>query len=542
MLSATGARARAWLLALLLPAGVLVVDPRGYAPFGPLRWAVVSVVALLAVAAAGRGVQRVARWPAVAWMVFVAWVGVCAALGVDPVYAWIGTAERHFGALTWALCGLLFVAGHALDDEADARLVTGAAVVATGAAGAWAIAQEVGWQPVHLAGSSRLTGSLGSAAYLGAAMALAVPMALGVALDRSWSLTARRGAAGAAAVALVALLGSGARAAWVGGGVAGAVSAVARRAGVAQAVRARPRAAAGAVAVGAFAVLSVGALSGAGGRITGLFERGAGGGTSRVDEWRMGVDVLRAHPLTGVGPEGYRVTFPTVVTAAYERAYGTTAVPDRAHDLLLDVAVTTGLPGLAAYLAVLALCGALILRASRDGEPWVCGVAAGLVAYTVQELFLFPIGELEPAVWLLIGMVAARARRPPEQAAFRLPRVAVAIAVGLAIVAAIAGGRDVAADHDTRAALADLATGDVGRRRRQPTGRSRCGPTRLTTGSPPRALMQPRRRWRGSPGRCGRCASPSTCRPATRCSTRRTPRCSCSAPNCPRPLPTPERR
>jgi len=187
VLSATGARPRAWLLALLLPAGVLVVDPRGYAPFGPLRWAVVSVVALLAVAVAGRGVQHVARWPAVAWMVFVAWVGVCAALGVDPVYAWIGTAERHFGALTWALCGLLFVAGHALDDDADARLVTGAAVAATGAAGVWAIAQELGWQPVHVASSPRLTGSLGSAAYLGAAMALSVPMTLGVALDRSTS-------------------------------------------------------------------------------------------------------------------------------------------------------------------------------------------------------------------------------------------------------------------------------------------------------------------------------------------------------------------
>ena len=86
MLSPTGARPRAWLLAALLPAGMLVVDPRGYAPFGPLRWAVVSVVALLAVAVAGRGVPHVARWPAVAWIVFVAWVAVCAALGVDPVY------------------------------------------------------------------------------------------------------------------------------------------------------------------------------------------------------------------------------------------------------------------------------------------------------------------------------------------------------------------------------------------------------------------------------------------------------------------------
>jgi tetratricopeptide (TPR) repeat protein len=194
-----------------------------------------------------------------------------------------------------------------------------------------------------------------------------------------------------------------------------------------------------------------------------LLQRNTAGGTSRVDEWRLGLDVLRAHPLTGVGPEGYRVTLPTVVTAAYERAHGSAEVPDRAHDLLLDVAVTTGLPGLAAYLAVLALCGTLVWRAVRTGDPWVGGVAAGLVAYTVQELFLFPIGELEPAVWLLVGLVAVRASRPGEQAALRLPSAATAVAVGLALVAAVAGGRDVAADHDTRAALADLTRGQAGR-------------------------------------------------------------------------------
>jgi len=92
----TGARPRVWLLAALAPAGLLVVDRWGYAPFGPARWAVVTVLALAGVATADwAGGVRVWRPAAVAWLVFAGWVVISAGVGVDPVYAWIGTAERH---------------------------------------------------------------------------------------------------------------------------------------------------------------------------------------------------------------------------------------------------------------------------------------------------------------------------------------------------------------------------------------------------------------------------------------------------------------
>jgi O-antigen ligase/Flp pilus assembly protein TadD len=455
------ARLRALILGALLPAGVLVVDPRAYAPFGPLRWMAVSVIAVLAVASvAWRGYVDVSRRAGVAWLVFGAWVVVCASVGVDPVYAWIGTAERHFGALTWLVCGLLFVAGHTLDDDADRRVVLGIAVATVGLAGGWAVAEELGWDPVRLAASTRLVGSLGSAAYLGAAMALGLPLALGVALDRSWSPLARWGASAAGALALAALVGSGARAAWVGVVGAGAVLVVTRRPVGAWAARDLRRTAA-IVGVALVGLIAVGAVSGSAGRITGLVDGNGGGGTSRLAEWRVGLAVVAAHPATGVGPEGYRVTFPAVVTVGYQQTYGRAPLPDRVHDGLLDVAATTGIPGLAVYVALLALCGVLLLRAVRQAEPWVCGVAVGVLAYLIQELFLFPIGELEPAVWLLIGLVAACVTRPDERVRLVIPRAVSALAVGCALVAAVAGARDVAADHDTRAALSDLAAGRV---------------------------------------------------------------------------------
>jgi len=459
--------ARAVVCACLLPAALLVVDPAGYSPFGPSKWAAITVVGLLAVAATiFSGRLRVARWPLVWWLACLAWVVVAAAVGLDPVYAWIGTPQRHFGVFTWVLCALLFFAGQSLDDEGDARLVVGAGVAAGGFAGAWALAEEFGWQPTGAAAGSRLIGSMGSAAYLGAAMVLILPMTLGVALDRSWDRRYRVAAGGGAALAAVALIGSGARAAWVGTLLAAAVVVVVHRRRVRARVRARPAAAAAGAAVLIGAVIGLGVVTGVAGRVPALFHPGGGGGSSRVDEWAVAVKVVAHHPVTGVGPEGYRIALPEGLDAHYVETYGLSPLPDRAHDSLLDVATTTGLPGVALYVLLLGAVAVFVLRALRRGPPWLIGAAVGLVAYGAQGLALFPLAELEPAAWLLAGLVVAQTvtsrdrGHTPELVSLRPPRPAGVLVAALVVVAAVAGGRDVAADRATRNALTALANGN----------------------------------------------------------------------------------
>jgi hypothetical protein len=149
------------------------------------------------------------RWALVAWIVFLVWVGISAVAGLDPRLAWLGTPQRHFGALTWLLCGGMWAAGHTLDDDGDGRLVAGIATAVGGLAGVWSVAELAGWQPVRLAASDRLVGPLGSAAYLGAAEALLVPIAVGVAADRGWRPAWRGSAAVCAGFGTVALIGSG---------------------------------------------------------------------------------------------------------------------------------------------------------------------------------------------------------------------------------------------------------------------------------------------------------------------------------------------
>jgi O-antigen ligase len=383
---------------------------------------------------------------------------VAAAAGLDPRLAWLGTPQRHFGALTWLLCGALWVAAHRLGDAGDARLVAGVAATVGGLAGVWSAAELAGWKPVHLASSDRLVGPLGSAAYLGAAEALLVPVAIGIAVDQSWRPRTRWLAGAGAALGTVALVGSGARAAWAGGLLALVVVVCARREWLgAWERRTGIWRCAGAALVVVAGVVGLAFATGTASRVPQALDSHDAGGISRLAEWRVASGVLLAHPLTGVGPEGYRIAFGSSVDAGYERTYGRSPLPDRAHDSLLDVAVTTGFPGVALYMALVLLAGAFVWRALRRGPPWLAGVAAGLIAYTAGALLLFPIAELEPIGWLLAGLVSVQMARPEELIEVRFPTgsrplVAVGLA-GAAGVMAFIGVRAVAADRDIRTAL-----------------------------------------------------------------------------------------
>jgi Flp pilus assembly protein TadD len=199
--------------------------------------------------------------------------------------------------------------------------------------------------------------------------------------------------------------------------------------------------------------LGLAVASGVAGRAGDVVSDRDGGARGRLDEWRVAVRVVAAHPVLGVGPEGYRIAFGQAVDDRYEQAHGRDPLPDRAHDALLDVAVTTGLVGLVAYLALVVVVGRYVVRAVRRGSPWIAGAAIGLVAYGVQSLFLFPIGELEPVAWLLAGAVVGEMAQASEWRQVRLPRAVGVAAAGLAVLALVAGGLDVVADHRADAAL-----------------------------------------------------------------------------------------
>src|SRR5690606_23718066 len=133
--------------------------------------------------------------------------------------------------------------------------------------------------------------------------------------------------------------------------------------------------------------------------------------------------------------------------------------PDRAHSAPLDVALSGGMGALAAWLALLGLLGRSGLRAIRDGEQWMAGVAAGLFAHLVSTLFLFPTFELDVVAWMLAGtMVAASPVRPPRRLEVSV-RATIALALTTILVVGVSAA-DVLADRRAADSVAAARRGD----------------------------------------------------------------------------------
>jgi hypothetical protein len=444
---ATGALAI--LLGAIFVGTVAAVDPYGLVPSGPLRWTVSVVLMGAAVCVLLLRPVRAERTTGLVWVALLAVLFAAAVAGADSSYAWIGTPDRRFGWLAWLTMPLMFACGQAIVTAYDRRFVMRGASVAAVLLGVWCAFERAGWSLIDESfAGHRVGGPFGQPAYVGTAATLLVPLAVGVAFDRdgrrAWRIVGGGGAIGGGA----ALLLSQTRGAWLGVAVAVVLLAAQRPA----VLRRRWRE----VALGVAALIVLFAVTSLGGRVVDAFDLGHGTTQGRFDDWAVGVKVVEHHPALGVGPEGYRVVFPQVVSERYVQRHGTEVVPDRAHNGIIDVAVDGGVGAGLLYAALLGLVLVRALRARRSPDPLTLALAAAVVAYIVQQQFLFPLSEIDPLFWIAAGMLIATSPRAPAPLGWRAPRV-VPVAVAVCVLfGAVWGAREVAADRLLRRA-ADAA-------------------------------------------------------------------------------------
>ncbi len=200
------------------------------------------------------------------------------------------------------------------------------------------------------------------------------------------------------------------------------------------------------IAVAIVALVVLYAVTPLGSRFVDGFELGHGTTQGRFDDWAVGARVVEHHPVLGVGPEGYRVVFPQVVSAEYVRRHGTSVVPDRAHNGVIDVAVSGGVAAGLLYAALLVVLLLAAWRALRARDVVTIALACAVVAYVVQQQFLFPLSEIDPLFWVVAGMLVAT-RLPATGSAYRVSRVIPVLVVATVALAAVFGGREVLGDR-----------------------------------------------------------------------------------------------
>lgn len=149
-----------------------------------------------------------------------------------------------------------------------------------------------------------------------------------------------------------------------------------------------------------------------------LVEARSGGITARTETWRSGGLALRSRPLLGWGPGSFSIAATRHRTEALAREEGPDRIFADAHNLLVEVAVTTGVLGLLAFL------GWIVLIARGAGFIQLLPAGALLAMHLAEPQHVL----LTPLAFLWIGLASTDGlqfdefpRRPP------LPMVPVAL-------------------------------------------------------------------------------------------------------------------
>lgn len=140
------------------------------------------------------------------------------------------------------------------------------------------------------------------------------------------------------------------------------------------------------------------------------------GGSGRTDIWKVGWRMVEAHPVRGVGASNFQNTSIHYLLAspgAIQFDQYLVDVPSVAHNAYLQVLAETGVPGLAMFLAIIAACVTLAMRAMRifrnrgdpEGEALCTATVLGLAALLSAYFFLSE--EHSKDLWLMLSLCPA---------------------------------------------------------------------------------------------------------------------------------------
>lgn len=396
----------------------------------------------------------------------------------NPLLSLFGTATRGQGFLTVLSYLLLFLVVTARVHTWDqARRLVIAVVATAGAMVPLSMLQAMGWDPVGLISDARapIYGTLGRANFVGAYLAMLVPLTLALAIIavRGWRRRLLLLLLGAELVVVALSL---ARAAWLAAGSGVAVFGLLWVWGRSDR---RERRLGGAVAV-AVGVLGLGLGA------TVLLRAQSGSLAARRTIWVAVGQLVAARPLLGYGPDALAVFFPRVFPPQLVYYHGREFIVDRAHNLLLDWAVTLGVPGVLAILLVLAAFFALGYRrvagASRrsgggeltDRDILLAACLAAVAGNLAGNLVSFDVTATAMATWLLYALATSPAmgretqipsnsshsigQRPTPDSLRRL--AAGLLVLGTVVAVVQLNGRPLLASVSHRTALRRLEIGD----------------------------------------------------------------------------------
>ncbi len=363
-------------------------------------------------------------------LVYAGAIVAATALSVDPRWSIWGDPQGYEGTLS-LLAYAAVAAGAARLTTRQIPLLLKVLLAAGVLSAGYGIAQFLGFDfllrdPTR-ASWTRAFGTTSGPNWLGGYMLMLIPIASAFALQARSTLAALPYLA-AAPILFGALLATESRSAWAGVLVAAVAGTIVWR----QSRRTIPapalvRASVTAAILLALAVLfffpgglvsSRGERGGPAGRLTDISDD-PGGIQTRIALWVPTTQLIARRPVFGYGPDTFRKVFPQTWTPQWQRLKGAKPlIINRAHNQLLDLAISIGLVGLAGYLwAFIAFWRSATTApaADRTTALLLAGCAGAVTGYLAQIQWQFSVVSVAPVYWLLLGVGSALARGNEER-------------------------------------------------------------------------------------------------------------------------------
>ncbi len=143
-------------------------------------------------------------------------------------------------------------------------------------------------------------------------------------------------------------------------------------------------------------------------RIKSIVRTSEGSVASRLVLWDTTLRMIKTRPLLGFGPDTYALAFQRYQPADWYKIIKEEAQPDKAHNEMLQIAVTAGLLGLIVYtwlLLTFIFKGlSTIIKTSYPYRAILVGLIGGIIGYLIQIQLSFSIISVAPLFWLLMGL------------------------------------------------------------------------------------------------------------------------------------------
>lgn len=127
-------------------------------------------------------------------------------------------------------------------------------------------------------------------------------------------------------------------------------------------------------------------------------------GSGRIAIWDASTYIIKEKPILGTGPSNFFKGIMEIVPKEGFWWSGSNVIVDKAHNEYLNIAATTGIPSLIAYLMLIFLIIKNVWENISDDKFKVIFIV--ILGYLIQASFNISVVSVAPVFWIILGVGA----------------------------------------------------------------------------------------------------------------------------------------